>query len=156
MHEQFIKETINLARQAREKGNEPFGSCLVKDGQIILTAENTIHTDNDPTKHAETNLVSHAAQMFDAKTLNESILYTSTEPCAMCAGAIYWAGIRTVVFGCSIPTLNRIASPSLSIFCRDVLATGVEATQVIGPVLEEEAMTVHEGFWKQESEVKNK
>lgn len=154
MHEQFIKETINLARKAREKGNEPFGSCLVKDGKIILTAENTIHTDNDPTKHAETNLVSQAAQKFDAKTLSESILYTSTEPCAMCAGAIYWAGIRTVIFGCSIPTLNRIAGRSLSIFCRDVFAAGAEATQVIGPILEDEAITVHEDFWKQSSAVK--
>lgn len=155
MHEQFIKATINLARQAREKGNEPFGSCLVKDGQIILTAENTIHTENDPTKHAETNLVSQAARLFDTTTLSESILYTSTEPCAMCAGAIYWAGIRTVVFGCSIPKLNRIAGPSLSISCREVFAAGVETTQVIGPILEDEAITVHQGFWQQKSAVKN-
>ena len=111
MNEQFVRKSIELAQKAKEKGNEPFGACLVKDGEIILTAENTIHSDRDPTRHAETNLVIQASQIFDTKTLKDSILYASTEPCAMCAGAIYWAGIRTVVFGCSNQTLIEIAGP---------------------------------------------
>ena len=120
---------------------------MVKDGEIILTAENTIHSDRDPTRHAETNLVIQASQIFDTKTLSDSILYTSTEPCAMCAGAIYWAGIRTVVFGCSNQTLIEIAGPGLSISCRDIFAGGAQPTEVIGPVLEDEATAVHKAFW---------
>ena len=147
MNEQFIRKSIELAQKAKEKGNEPFGACLVKDGEIILTAENTIHSDRDPTRHAETNLVIQASQMFDTKTIIDSILYASTEPCAMCAGAIYWAGIRTVVFGCSNQTLIEIAGPGLSISCRDVFAGGAQPTEVIGPILEDEATAVHKAFW---------
>ena len=147
MHESFIRQSLELAQQAKSKGNEPFGACLVHNGKIILSAENTINTENDPTGHAETNLVRKAGQT-PASTLKESILYTSTEPCAMCAGAIYWAGIKTVVFGCSNETLAEIAGPGLSMSCREVFAQGTGETEVIGPVIEDEAVKVHEEFWQ--------
>jgi tRNA(Arg) A34 adenosine deaminase TadA len=89
MHELFIRKTIAPAQQAVQKGNQPFGACLVKDGKNLLMAENTIHTNHDKTQHAEANLASAASQAFDLETLRQCRLYTSTEPCAMCAGAIY-------------------------------------------------------------------
>lgn len=147
MHEQFIRNSIELAQQARKKGNHPFGALLVKDGEVILTAENTVHTERDSTRHAELNLVSQASQTFDIQTLGESVLYTSTEPCAMCAGAIYWAGIRSVVFGCSNQALERLAGQGLSISCRDVFSRGAKKTEVFGPILEQDALAVHAGFW---------
>lgn len=147
MHEEFIRHSIALAQQARDKGNHPFRALLVKDGEVILTAENTAATGGDATKHAELNLVSQGSQMFDIQTLSESILYTSTEPCAMCAGAIYWAGIRSVVFGCSNQALLRLSGQGLSISCQAVFASGVDETEVIGPILEQDALGVHAGFW---------
>ncbi|MGF1481449.1 MAG: nucleoside deaminase [Cyanophyceae cyanobacterium] len=149
MHEPFIQKSIELSRQAVYKSNMPFGACLVRDGKIILTAENTVNTDNDPTGHAETNLVRKAARLFPPDVLQESILYTSTEPCAMCAGAIYWAGIPTVIFGCSNHTLGEIAGPAISLSCREVFARGARNTEVIGPVQEEEAVKVHQDFWNE-------
>jgi tRNA(Arg) A34 adenosine deaminase TadA len=151
MHEPFIRKSIQLARQAVEKGNQPFGACLVKDGKIVLTAENTIHTNNDKTQHAEANLASQASQAFDPETLQQCTLYTSTEPCAMCSGAIYWAGIRQVVFGCSQERFADYAGKAIDIPCRMVFSYAHQPTEVIGPVLEEEAIVVHQDYWQTDS-----
>ena len=149
MHKTCLNKSFELAQQARDKGNEPFGACLVRNGEIILCAENTVHTEGDSTGHAETNLVKKAVQSFPTSVLKESILYTSTEPCAMCAGAIYWAGIPTVVFGCSNQSLCQIAGPGLSVSCREIFSKGTKEIEVIGPMMEDEAIKVHEGFWQE-------
>lgn len=116
-----------------------------------MSAENTINHDCDPTKHAESNLVSLAAEKLDAQTLAESILYTSTEPCSMCTGTIYWSGVRTVVFGCSVQTLEALAGKSISISCREIFERAAKRVEVIGPVLENEAIAVHQNFWNGKS-----
>jgi len=97
-HEYFIRESINLSRLAVKHGNHPFGALLVKDGEILLTAENSVESDHDCTCHAELNLISQATRQYSAESLAGCALYTSTEPCAMCAGAIFWAGIPLVVY----------------------------------------------------------
>ena len=100
-HDRFVRQTIELARQARAAGNHPFGSLLVLDDEVVLTAENTVTTGRDPTAHAETNLVAQAIQRLSPDQIRRSVLYTSCEPCAMCTGKIYWSGIRAVVFALS-------------------------------------------------------
>src|SRR5438045_4307603 len=94
----FLRHTIALAREARDAGNHPFGSLLVVDGAVVLTARNTVHTDRDPTAHAETNLVAEAVRVLSLEDVARSVLYTSCEPCAMCVGTMYWAGIRSLVY----------------------------------------------------------
>jgi len=96
--ERFAKQAIELAREARLAGNHPFGALLVLDGTVVLTAGNTVGTDRDPTAHAETNLVAAAIRHLAPDQIRRSVLYTSCEPCAMCVGKIYWAGIRSVVY----------------------------------------------------------
>ena len=147
LHEKFVRESIRLAEQAKQNGNHPFGALLVKDDKVLLTAENTVNTENDCTRHAELNLVSQASQQFTPDILTHSILYTSTEPCAMCAGAIFWAGIPVVVFGCSSATLWDISSGNLMISSPEIFARGQHRVKVIGPILEHEALTVHQDFW---------
>lgn len=146
-HELYVKQAIALAQAAREHGNHPFGALLVRENRVVLTAENSVMSSRDVTHHAELNLVSQASRQFSAQEMAEMTLYTSTEPCAMCAGAIYWAGMRTVVFGCSAETLGRLAGGSLVIPCTTIFAHGAQPTQVIGPILEHEAEKVHHGFW---------
>ena len=146
-HESFIQETLTLARQAVANGDHPFGALLVKDGVVVLTAVNSIHTDHDNTRHAELNLVSQAAQQFDAAFLAGCVLYTSTEPCAMCAGAIYWTGINTVVYGCSAEALGHIAGGDFVIPCREIFARGQRPLTIIGPLLEDESTAVHQQYW---------
>lgn len=146
-HQQFIQECYRLARQTVEHGNHPFGALLVFQNEIILTAENTIYTEKDVTRHAELNLVSQACRQFPVETLHAATLYTSTEPCAMCTGAIYWAGIRTVVYGCSATGLASVVGHDFLNPCAELLATGQNPTTVIGGILEDEGLAIHQGYW---------
>ena len=148
----FIRASIDVARKAREKGNHPFGALLVDDqGQILLEAENTVVTDKDCTGHAETNLMRQASQKYDREFLAKCTLYTSTEPCPMCSGAIFWGNVRRVVYGLSEEALygmaGRDTTEVLYLPCRELFGKGRKPIEVIGPVLEDEAREVHEGFW---------
>jgi tRNA(Arg) A34 adenosine deaminase TadA len=119
-------------------------------GQILLEAENTVVTESDATGHAETNLVRLASRRFPPETLAKFTLYTSTEPCPMCSGAIFWSAIGRVVYALSEDGLYAMTgdSPeSLKLPCREVFARGGRPIEVIGPLLEAEAAQVHEGFW---------
>src|SRR5436309_2970122 len=113
----FLKHAIELARQARAAGNHPFGALLVLDGRVVLTARNTVATDRDPTAHAETNLVTSAIRQFSPDQIRRTVLYTSCEPCAMCVGKMYWAGIRSVVYALSVEELTPLAGGRFLIPC---------------------------------------
>ena len=146
-HEAYIKKTYQLAKSAQEKGNHPFGALFVLENRIVSLSENTVLTDNDVTRHAELNLVSKITQELDAESLNQGILYTSTEPCAMCTGAIYWAGISNIVYGCSAEVLGEIASGAFVVPCRSLLAYGKRKIRVVGPLLEDQGAEIHRRFW---------
>ncbi|QFY61247.1 nucleoside deaminase [Rhizobium grahamii] len=146
-HEPFLREAIALSKSAMERGDEPFGSVLVKDGKVILRAENSVFTGRDMTNHAELNLIKLAAQKYDAAFLTDCTLYTSTEPCAMCSGAIYWSGIGRMVFACSETRLGEIAGIGLNVPSRAILETGARIVAVDGPNIEDEAAAVHQEFW---------
>ncbi len=151
-----LRRAIALARSAREHGNHPFGALLVSAaGEVLVEAENTVNTASDCTGHAETNLVRLASQRYDRLTLAGSTLYTSTEPCAMCAGAIHWSGVSRVVFGLAEEQLYRLTGADISnetmrLPCREVFARCRRPIEVVGPVLEDEAEVVHHGFWAPE------
>ena len=147
-----LRRAIHLAQQARDHGNHPFGALLADEhGEILLEAENTVNTDHDATAHAETNLVRLASRKFSAEALSNYTLYSSCEPCPMCAGAIFWSGIGRVVYALSeenLYSLTNNSSDKLLLGCREVLSHGARLTQVVGPAIENEARKVHEGFWK--------
>lgn len=109
IQEDFARQTIELARQARLAGNHPFGALLVVNGKVTLTAQNTVTTDCDPTAHAETNLVSEAIRQLSPVQIRRSVLYTSCEPCAMCVGKMYWAGIRSIAYALPAEELAALA-----------------------------------------------
>ena len=150
-----LTRAIELAAAAREHGNHPFGSLLVDgDGAVVLEAENTVVTSRDCTAHAEQNLVREASARLAPEQLEGSTLYTSTEPCAMCAGAIFWSGIGRVVFAVSSATLGEIVQDptgawTLAMSCREVFDRGGRTVEVQGPLIEDRARIVHEGFWNQ-------
>ena len=121
--------------------------------QILLEAENTVVTDKDVTGHAETNLIRLASAKYAAAYLENCTIYTSTEPCPMCAGAIFWSNIRRVVFGLRAERLYKLGDEdssdvTMSLTCREVFERGLWQVEVIGPVLEDEAEKVHAGFWR--------
>lgn len=143
---------VDVARRARENGNHPFGALLVdQQGNILLQAENTVVTERDCTGHAETNLMRMASRRYDPAFLATCTLYTSTEPCPMCAGAIYWGNVRRVVYGLGEARFYEMIGDDddemLHMPCRAILGEGRKQIEVIGPILEDEALKVHEGFW---------
>jgi tRNA(Arg) A34 adenosine deaminase TadA len=150
---EHLRLAITLAAQARAHGNHPFGAVLTDEHlQVCLQAENTVVTSRDCTGHAETNLVRLATQHFSPQQLSHFTLYSSTEPCVMCAGAIHWSRIGRVVYALSETDLYAIIGPSpehLLLPCREVLAHSQQSVEVSGPIaiLEKEARAVHEGFW---------
>jgi tRNA(Arg) A34 adenosine deaminase TadA len=152
---QFLRQAIELARDARSKGRHPFGCVIVNEhGQAIVVARNNaVRPQGEPTQHAERLACSEAASLLSEEELSRCTLYTSTEPCAMCAGAIYWTGIGRVIFALSEAGLlqftgNDEQNPTLDLPCREVFARGQRRIVVAGPLLEDEARQVHEGFWQ--------
>ena len=152
--EALLRQAIAVARAAREHGNHPFGSVLVHaDGTVLLEADNTVVTEADATGHAETNLVRLASRRYSREALQSMTLYTSTEPCAMCSGAIYWSGIGEVVYALAESTLADLTgpdpeNPTLSLPCREVFGRGQRPVEVRGPFPLPEAVAVHDGFWR--------
>jgi tRNA(Arg) A34 adenosine deaminase TadA len=151
----FLRRAIALARSSRAGGNHPFGALVVgADGAVLAEAMNrSVPGRGDATGHAELEAVRAASAAHPPERLRTSTLYTSAEPCAMCAGAIYWAGIGRVVYGLSESRLLALTgshpeNPTLALPCREVFARGQRAIEVAGPLLEEEAAAVHEDFWK--------
>jgi tRNA(Arg) A34 adenosine deaminase TadA len=151
----FLRRAIDLAREAREDGCHPFGALIVnqRGETVVESRNNAVRPKGDPTQHAETVACSEAARMMTEAELAKCTLYTSTEPCAMCAGAIYWTGIGRVVFALAETGLLKYTgsheqNPTLDLPCREVFARGQKQIVVDGPLLEDEAGRVHEGFWR--------
>jgi len=152
-HATFLRKSFDVARRARTHGNHPFGAILVgPDGDVLIERENGYMPDRDMTAHAERLLATAASRTLAPQVLARCTLYSSAEPCAMCAGAIYWAGIGRVVFGLSERRLKAITgdhaeNPTLDLPCRTVFAAGQRVVEVIGPLLEDEAAALHDGVW---------
>jgi tRNA(Arg) A34 adenosine deaminase TadA len=151
--EEFLRRCLEVARRSMMHGNHPFGAILVDErGNVLIETENGYMPSRDSTAHAERLLATQACRTLDTETLRKATLYSSAEPCAMCAGAIYWAGIGRVVYGLSehrLRTLtgNHPENPTLDLPCREVFKSGQRATEVAGPMLEDEAEALHAGVW---------
>ena len=148
--EQYLRDAIALSARSRNGGNHPFAAMVV-DATGAVLAEGVNSFRADCTGHAELNAV-RAAWAARPAQLAGATLYSSAEPCAMCAGAIYWSGISRVVYALSEARLlaltgNHPENPTLSLPCRDVFARGQREVNVIGPLLEDEAAAVHVDFW---------
>jgi tRNA(Arg) A34 adenosine deaminase TadA len=146
-HLRFIERCFELAAEAVEEGNHPFGALLVLDGHVIAESRNEVVTSNDATRHAEL-LVLHAGLPGIAPAdRGRVVLYTSTEPCAMCSGAAYWSRIGHIVFGCSAHALADAAGADFLIPSRELLARGEAPPHVTGPLLEERGRSQHLAYW---------
>ena len=147
------RRAIEVARRSVEHGNLPFGAVLVDaDDRVVLEAENTSLTEHDPTGHAETNLMREAGRRYEPDYLAGCTMYTSCEPCAMCAGAVYWVGVRRVVYALDIPGLDAIVggdprNPTPHLRAEVVLNGGKFPIALEGPGLLEEARAPHVGAW---------
>jgi tRNA(Arg) A34 adenosine deaminase TadA len=143
----FIRETYKLAGQSIKEGNHPFAAIAVSEGEVVASALNQVVLQNDSTKHAELNLASHLSQNFTRQEIARMIVYSSTEPCPMCASALFWMGCRNIVYGCSTEALGRHTTKSLSVSIRQSLASVSQVMNIEGPILEDEGEVLHRNFW---------
>ena len=97
----LLQKTIKIAKEGIEQGCGPFGAIITKDGTILAEAVNRVTLDSDPTAHAEVVVIREASAALKNHNLNGCTLYCSCEPCPMCLGAIYWAGISRVIYACN-------------------------------------------------------
>lgn len=150
----YLRQAIGLSRTARERGNRPFGSLIVAaDGSVLGQGWNSNGETGDCTAHAEVQAIRDACQRHGREVMETATLYASGEPCVMCAGAIFWANLRRVVYGIDEQRLrvfrgDRLEQRDVELSCREVFQAAPFAVECIGPALIDEASAPHVGAWK--------
>jgi len=144
-HDAHVRASLDLAREAVERGDNPYGSLLVRagDGAVVMEDRNAVDTADDVRRHPELTLAHRAAREFSPERRRDLIMYTSTEPCPMCAGGIAHAGLGAVVHSTSAERAAELYGrddwlPSAEVYER--LGSDVA---VGGPVLPEAGDAVH-------------
>ena len=140
-HESHIRRAIALAREAVDRGDRPFGSVLVRDDAVVMAASNRVNTENDVRRHPELDLAARARRELDPEARAGTVMYTSTEPCPMCAGGIRHAGLGRVVYSVGGDELREFTGSDPPPRAAEILDC-----EVVGPVLNEEGRAVHEDF----------
>lgn len=150
-HEKFIALAIEEARKGLRAGEQPFGSVIVLDGEVIGRACNTVNSSGDPTAHAETSAVRYTAANLKDPDLKGCTLYTSCDPCPMCAGATMFSGIERLVVGARSAKLAELRGRPPRTYTAESLAEQMHMKlEVIRGVLQDEAEKVLEEYdWSQ-------
>ncbi len=150
----YLRQAIALADKARERGNRPFGALIVAaNGRVLAEASNANGESGDCTAHAELSAIRLASPLHCRDALATATLYSSAEPCVMCAGAIFWSAIGRVVYGIDAERLRvfrgeRLDQKDAELSCRDVFERSSHPIECIGPSLIAEASQSHQGGWK--------
>ena len=151
----YLRKAIYWSHAAVRRGNRPFGALVVSAaGEVIAEAYNNTAETGDCTGHAEMGAIrALAARKPSRDELAGATLYSSGEPCVMCAGAIFWSNIGRVVFGIDAERLRVFRGEhqdqrDAELSCRDVFAASPHPIECIGPALIGEATVPHEGAWK--------
>lgn len=145
-HEVFMERACELARTAGDRGDGPYGSLLVVDGEVLMEESNYESTEDDLSLHPELTLARRAAAELDEETASEAVMYTSTEPCAMCSTGMAFAGFSAVVYSVSGEKAAEISGGPAGIPSEEVFKRYDADIDVIGPVSPEEGVAVHEAY----------
>ena len=143
---EFLRQAISLARLARERGGDPFGTVLAVDGVLAHQAYDRSFELSDPTFHPELAAISEHCRAAGRLSLAGYTLYSSAEPCSMCAGAIHWARISRVVFSVSQAMLQGLTGGRPKASAAAVLNSGRQRVEIVGPLLPEEGLSVFDGY----------
>jgi tRNA(adenine34) deaminase len=141
------EELMYLAIDEAKNSQTPFGAVIAKDGQVVERAGNTVQTDQDPTCHAEVNAIRQLTKRLgQAAPSGTYILYSTCEPCAMCAATCFWAGIQDIVYGCGVDDFGDLNPNMISIRCEEVLAQSPQQYTVKRGVLRDACRQLHNEF----------
>lgn len=144
LDEQWMSQAIAAAREAEALGEIPVGACVVSDNRLLAVAGNRTRTDGDPTAHAEMIALRTAARELGNYRLTEAIVYSTIEPCAMCAGALIQARVRRLVYGAADERAGAVES-RFRICDSDFLNHRIELST---GVLEEECRKLMQDFFR--------
>jgi tRNA(Arg) A34 adenosine deaminase TadA len=145
--EDFMRQAIRITRDGIAAGQSPFGAVIVKNGEVVAAAHNTVWRDTDPTAHAEVNCIRKAARALSTIFLHGCTLYSTTEPCPMCLAAIHWAKIDKVVFGACIADAAEAGFCELHVDARVLAELGKSPLVVESGLLARECAALF-GEWR--------
>jgi len=131
---------MSLALAEAKEGDAPYGAVIVKDKEIMAVAHNTVSRDNDPSAHAEINAIRSLTAKLKNPSLEGYSIYTTGEPCPMCATACVWSGLSEIVYGASIQDLISLNQSQINISCEEVIAKSFRNIKVTKGVLKNECL----------------
>lgn len=140
-HEHYMK----LAIEEAKKGDMPYGAVLVKDDKVVMKGYNTAQRDHDVSAHGEINVLRQFTKKignYDLDALKGYTLYTTAEPCAMCAAACIWVGVSEIVYGASVEQLLNIGSEQIDISCQTIVDKGFQKVNIVSGILAEECLAL--------------
>ena len=149
----LLIRSFELAAEARAAGDHPFGALFAIGDEIVAEARNRVNTDRDTTAHAEMHLVRLVELQGILDRFGEGTVYASCEPCPMCVGAMFWAGVRRVAYGLSAARLMAFAKApgheptGFTVTASTLGASAIPRMQLDGPHREDDAALSHMGFW---------
>lgn len=141
--EALMAAAIQEARQSREEGNKGYGAVVVLGHQIIGQAHDTAQSEHDPSLHAEVNAIRQAVKAIHDTNLSGAVLFSTCEPCPMCAALAVWANLTTIVYGVSIEETARRGKTRILIPAREVVRQSPVMIEVVGGVLEDQCRMLY-------------
>lgn len=149
--EEFMRLAIQKAKEGVDKGQTPFGACIVKDGQIVSCEHNKVWENTDITAHAEIVAIRDACDKLNTIDLSGCIIYSTTEPCPMCYSAIHWAKISKIIYGSRIGDAEAYGFSELCISDIQMKRLGNDCIEIISDFLREENLELFEYWSKKEN-----
>ena len=131
---------MRLALAEAKEGDAPYGAVIVKDNEVVAVAHNTVNRDNDPSAHAEINAIRSLTAKLKNPSLEGYSIYTTGEPCPMCATACVWSGLSEIVYGASIQDLISVNQSQISISCEEIIDKSFRKIKVTKDVLKNECL----------------
>ena len=145
-HEIYMRLAIEKAREGMNKGQTPFGACIVKGNEVISCQHNQVWEETNITSHAEIVAIREACRILETVDLSGCTIYTTTEPCPMCFSAIHWAKIDTIYFGTRIADAQEAGFSELTISNEEMKQQGKSPVQIVGDIMREENLQVFQEF----------
>lgn len=142
-HVRHMQSAFDRAREAADRGDHPFGSVLVRDGTVVMSESNRVNTSDDIRRHPELHLAHRACRELPPAARAETVMYTSTEPCPMCAGGMRSAGFERVCYSVSVVELAEFTGGQPPVRAATIL-DGL--TDVAGPVSPDAGRQIHAEF----------
>jgi tRNA(adenine34) deaminase len=136
------EDFMHLALAEAKKGDAPYGAVIVKDNEVVAVGHNTVRRDNDPSAHAEINVIRSLTAKIKNPSLQGYTIYTTGEPCPMCATACVWTGISEIIYGASIQDLISVNQSQIDISCEEVIAKSFRDIKVTKGILKNECLSL--------------